>query len=149
MSKITETSKVKIHYVGKDNDGEVFDASKEIEGTPFKGTDPIEVELGTGTIIPGFETALVGLGEGESKEFTIEKKDAYGDYREELIMEVEKQYVPEDVTPNTMLTAQDPNGNPMVVTVLEVNDDTVKLDANHKLAGKDLTFNVEVVEVLS
>jgi FKBP-type peptidyl-prolyl cis-trans isomerase SlpA len=146
MSVITENSKVKVHYTGKFSDGEVFDSSRAVEGTDFQDREPLEVKLGEGMLIPGFESGLQGMKEGETKTVTIKADDAYGPIREDHMQEVEKQYVPDTVKEGEMLQANGPQGM-MTVTVKEVKEETVILDANHPLAGKDLTFDLEVVSI--
>ena len=135
---VTENSNVKVHYTGRLEDNTVFDSSE--------GKDPLAVELGKGMLIPGFEKGLQGLKAGEKRTITIPAAEAYGPIREEMTQEVEKQFVPEGVEVGHQLTAEGPQGQMMVV-VAEVKETTVVLDANHPLAGKDLTFDLEVVEV--
>ena len=147
MSTVKEDSKVKVHYTGKFNDGEIFDSSKAVEGNDqFTDKDPLEVELGKGMVIPGFEKGLQGMKEGETKTITIPSDEAYGPVREDHFQEVEKQYVPDTVKEGEMLQANGPQG-PMNVVVKEVKESTVVLDANHPLAGKDLVFDLEVVSI--
>lgn len=149
MSVITENSKVKVHYTGKFTDGVVFDSSKTVEGDDkFTDKDPLEVELGKKLLIPGFETALQGMKEGESKTITIEAKDAYGEILDDRFQEVEKSQVPPTIKEGEILQANGPEGT-MVVTVKEVKENTVVLNANHPLAGKDLVFDLEVVSIES
>ena len=148
MAIIKEDSKVKVHYTGKFTDGEVFDSSKAIEGDDkFVDRNPLDVELGKGQLIPGFEKALVGMTEGEKKTVTIESADAYGPVKEDHYQEVERQFVPETVKEGDMLQTENEQKQVMQVTVKEVKENTVILDANHPLAGKDLTFELEVVTV--
>ena len=135
---VTENSNVKVHYTGRLDDNTVFDSSE--------GKDPLAVELGKGLLIPGFEKGLQGLKAGEKRTITIPAAEAYGPIREEMTQEVEKQFVPEGVEVGHQLTAEGPQGQMMVV-VAEVKETTVVLDAIHPLAGKDLTFDLEVVEV--
>jgi FKBP-type peptidyl-prolyl cis-trans isomerase SlpA len=135
---VTENSNVKVHYTGRLEDNTVFDSSE--------GRDPLAVELGKGLLIPGFEKGLHGLKVGEKKTITIPSSEAYGPVRNEMTQEVDKQYVPEGVQVGQQLTAEGPQG-PMVVTVAEVKENSVVLDGNHPLAGKDLIFDLEVVEV--
>lgn len=135
---VTENSNVKVHYTGRLNDNTVFDSSENKE--------PLSVELGKGILIPGFEKGLQGLGVGEKRTVTIPAEEAYGPVRAEMMQEVEKKLVPENVEVGQQLTAQGPNGQ-MVVVVTEVKEDSVVLDANHPLAGKDLIFDLEVVEI--
>lgn len=146
MAVITEKSKVKVHYTGKFVNGEVFDSSKPVKGTPLKGTEPLEVELGQGALIPGFEKALQGMSEGDTKTVTIPCEDAYGEPKDTHIQEVERQYVPETVSVGDALHTQTPQG-PLAVVVKEVKEDVVVLDANHPLAGQDLVFELEVVSI--
>lgn len=137
---VTENSNVKVHYTGRLEDETVFDTSLT------EGSEPLSVELGKGLLIPGFEKALHGLKVGEKKTINIPSDEAYGPIRTEMVQEVEKQLVPEGVEVGQVLTANGPQG-PMTVTVVEVKETTVVLDANHPLAGKDLIFDLEVVEV--
>jgi FKBP-type peptidyl-prolyl cis-trans isomerase 2 len=147
MSVVTENSKVKVHYTGRFSDGEIFDSSKAVEGHDgFTDKDPLDVELGKGMLIPGFEAGLQGMKEGETKTITITSDEAYGPIREDHFQEIEKALVPDTVKEGEMLQSQGPQG-PMTVTVKEVKEDTVILDANHPLAGKDLVFDLEVVTI--
>lgn len=138
MSVINENSSVKVHYTGKLEDGTVFDSSVEREA--------LDVKLGEGKLIPGFEKGLYGLSAGEKTTIKIQASEAYGNVVEERIQEVEKQYVPETVFAGQQLTAETPEG-PITVVVKEVKEATVVLDGNHPLAGKDLIFDLEVIEV--
>lgn len=136
---VTENSNVKVHYTGRLEDETIFDSSE--------GRDPLSVELGKGLLIPGFEKGLQGLKVGDKRTINIPSDEAYGPIRTEMTQEVEKQFVPEGVEVGQQLTAQGPQG-PMMVTVVEIKETTVVLDANHPLAGKDLIFDLEVVEVV-
>lgn len=146
MSVINENSIVEVHYKGKFDDGNVFDSSRAVEGTDFQERGPLKVELGKGMIIPGFEKALQGMSEGESKTITIPAAEAYGEVVPERIIEVEKAAVPSDVVVGAELATQSPQG-PIRVVVKEVKEDTVVLDGNHPFAGKDLTFELEVMSI--
>lgn len=146
MAVIKENSKVKVHYTGKFTDGTPFDSSRAVEGTPFVDGEPLEVELGKGLLIPGFEKGLQGMSVGETKTVTIPCAEAYGEPNEAHIQEVEKQYVPETVEAGQVLQTQTPQG-PITVKVAEVREDVVVLDANHPLAGHDLVFELEVVGI--
>lgn len=141
MAQIKKGDKIKVHYTGKLDDGKVFDSSRERE--------PLEFTVGDGKIIPGFEEAVIGMQPGESKTIKIEAEKAYGPYREELVAEVEKSKFPENVKPEVgqQLQVKQENGQTIIVTVMGLTDTHVKLDANHPLAGKDLTFELELVEV--
>lgn len=135
---IKEGSKVKVHYTGKLEDGKVFDTSSD--------KDPIEVVLGEGTLIKGFESGLLGMNIGEKKTIEVEPKDAYGDYVEGRIQEVEKSKLPEDIKVGMVLQANSEAGS-MVILIKEIKEDTAILDANHPLAGRKLIFDLDVVEV--
>lgn len=138
MSVINENSSVKVHYTGRLTDNTVFDSSLDRE--------PLEVTLGEGKLIPGFEKGLYGLSAGEKTTIKIQASDAYGEILEDRIQEVEKEYVPESVFAGQQLSAETPEG-PITVVVKEIKETTVVLDGNHPLAGKDLIFDLEVIEV--
>ena len=140
MSKITENSTVTVNYTGRLEDGVVFDSSLNEGRTPLKAT------LGQNQLIPGFERGLVDMEVGDKKTIEIPYLEAYGEYNQSLVGEVEKNKVPENVQVGAMLQTQSPNG-PMNVKVVEIKEDVVVLDANHPLAGKNLIFDLEVVEV--
>lgn len=144
---VVENSKIKVHYTGKFVDGQVFDSSKAVEGYNFETKEPLEVVLGEGKLIPGFEKALQGMSEGEVKTVSITCDEAYGQPREELIEEVEKQYLPETVAAGQVLHTQNAQGQQMTVVVVEVKENSALLDANHPLSGKDLVFDLELVSV--
>ena len=133
---------VKVHYTGKLDDETVFDTSKE--------RDPIEFTVGKGDLIRGFEDAIVGMAEGDSKTVKIPFTDAYGDHRNELIITVDKNQFPENIDPieGLQLHLKSPDGRVVNAVVTTVEESTVTLDANHPLAGKDLVFEIELVEIL-
>ncbi len=141
MSKAEQGSKVKIHYTGKLDNDQVFDSSE--------GKAPMEFTIGEKMIIPGLEEAVTGMGPSDTKTVTISPDKAYGDYREEMIFKVPRNNIPEDIDPKVgqNLQVQQQGGQPSLVTVKEVTDEDVTLDANHPLAGKDLIFDIELVEV--
>ena len=132
---------VKIHYTGKLEDGTVFDSSRERE--------PLEFKIGEGKLIPGFEKAVEGMDEGDNKTFNIPAEEAYGQVRDELIAEFDKSDFPEHIEPKEgmMLQLKNQNGQPMNVQVKDVGEEKVILDGNHPLAGKDLTFDIELLDV--
>ena len=140
MKKVETTSKVKVHYTGRLEDGTVFDTSIA------EGREPLEVELGLGQLIKGFEAGLIDMSEGEKKTIEISVEDAYGDPRPEFINEVPKTNVPEGIQVGESLQGMGPQG-PVNVQVIAVNEETVTLDANHPLAGKNLIFDLEVVSI--
>jgi FKBP-type peptidyl-prolyl cis-trans isomerase SlpA len=140
MKKIETNSSVKVNYTGRLEDGTIFDTSV------VEGREPLEVKLGEGQLIKGFESGLVGMTEGEKKTIEIESDDAYGESKPEFINEVPKENVPEGVKEGENLQGMGPMG-PVNVKVVAVNEETVTLDANHPLAGKKLIFDLEVVEI--
>ena len=141
MSTVEEGSTVKVHYTGKLKDGQVFDTSEERE--------PIEFEIGAGQMIPGFEKAVVGMEKDESKTVEIESDEAYGDVNDELFLEVPKSELPDDIDPEVgmQLQVQQQEGQQVPVQITEVEDSTITLDANHPLAGKDLVFDIRIVDI--
>ena len=133
---------VRIHYTGKLEDGTVFDTSD--------GRDPLEFTLGDGQVIPGFEEGVLGMSSGDSKTVTIPSENAYGPRREEMVSTVNRDQFPPDITPEVgqQLQMQRPDGERMRVTVVEVSEETVTFDANHPLAGKNLTFEISLTEIV-
>jgi FKBP-type peptidyl-prolyl cis-trans isomerase SlpA len=140
MKKIDVNSTVTVNYTGKLEDGTVFDSSL------IEGREPLSATLGQGSLIPGFEKGLLGMSEGETKTITIPHTEAYGEVNDQLVGEVPKDRVPENIEVGQMLQSMTPQG-PMNVLVKEVHDDHVILDANHPLAGKNLIFDLEVISV--
>ena len=141
MGHAKQGDTVKVHYTGKLEDGTVFDSSLERE--------PIAFEIGAGQIIPGFEKAVEGMEPGQKTSTVIPAADAYGPHQEEGIVNVERSKLPPDLTPEVgqQLQVQQPNGQPLPVRVVRVEDAEITLDSNHPLAGKDLAFDIELVEV--
>jgi peptidylprolyl isomerase len=141
MSKAKNGDKVKVHYTGKLEDGTVFDSSKERE--------PLELTIGTGKVIPGFEKGVIGMERGGSKTVTVRPEEAYGSVRKELVAKVKKENLPENITPaiGEQLRLRQRDGNIVNVTITEIRGDTVTLDANHPLSGKTLIFDIELVEI--
>ena len=142
MTQAKSGDTVNVHYTGKFDDGEVFDTSK--------GRDPLKFTVGEGMVIPGFEKAVIGMSAGESKTFRIPKEEAYGPAREELKFSVEKTKFPENFEPQVgqCLEVHREDGQIMNVVVAEISEQTVMLDANHPMAGKDLNFDIELVEIV-
>lgn len=142
MSQAQKGSRVLVQYTGRFDDGTIFDTSI--------GREPLQFVLGEGKVIPGFESMIEGMGTGEEKTEKIPAEQAYGPYLEELILEVPKDQIPPHINPevNSQLQITQQNGQVAVVRVTEVTDDAVTLDANHPLAGKDLTFEIKVLEVV-
>jgi FKBP-type peptidyl-prolyl cis-trans isomerase SlpA len=141
MSQVKQNDTVKVHYTVKLKDGQVFDTSE--------GKEPIEFTLGEGQLIPGFEKGLIDMKLNEKKTITIAKEEAYGEPRPELVQEVEKSQLPEEIKPEVGmgLVSKTPDGKEMNLMVAEVKDKTIVVDGNHPLAGKDLVFDLEVVEI--
>lgn len=141
MTQAKKGDGVKIHYTGTLADGTVFDSSAS--------RDPLDFTLGSGQVIPGFEEAVLGMAIGDKKTVTIPSQKAYGEKNEDMVIEVPKNQVPPDLDPEVgqKLQMGGPNGELIVVTVVEVNDEVVTLDANPPLAGKDLTFELELVAI--
>lgn len=141
MSKAEEGNTVKVHYTGTLKNGEVFDSSKDKE--------PLEFTLGEGQLIPGFEKAVIGMNVGDSTTINIPSAEAYGDSREDLIIAVPKDQLPKEIEPQIgmQLQVNQENGQPVPVRVADITETELKLDANHPLAGEDLTFDIELVNV--
>jgi peptidylprolyl isomerase len=141
MSKAKKGDSVKVHYKGKLTTGEQFDSSE--------GRSPLAFTVGAGQMIKGFDDAIPGMAIGEKKTITIAPENAYGEKNMEAIIEFPKSNIPEDMKlmPGMKLQLQNQEGQPIPVVVTEVKDDIVVLDANHELAGKELIFDIELVEI--
>jgi peptidylprolyl isomerase len=142
LSNVSKTDKVRVHYTGKTDDGVIFDSSVERE--------PLEFTMGQGQLIPGFEQAVEGMKVGDSTTVRIPADQAYGEKRDDMVVDLSRQQIPPDIQPEVgmVLQMQQPDGMPLNVTVTQVTEDSVTLDANHPLAGQALTFNIELVEIL-
>jgi peptidylprolyl isomerase len=134
---------VKVHYTGRLRDGRVFDSSKQ--------RGPLELTVGKGEVIPKFEEALTTMEPGEERTVAIPAEQAYGPRRDDLIVSVDRAKFPEHIEPavGQELQVRRDSGATAIVTVTEVSDEQVTLDTNHPLAGEDLTFDLELVEVRS
>ncbi len=132
---------VRVHYTGTLSDGNVFDSSLERE--------PMEFTIGEGKVIPGFESAVNGMKVGETKTVTIPPDQAYGQRDENRLIEIDKAQLPPDLNPEIgqQLQMRQADGQTMIVSVNDVSDKGITVDANHPLAGKDLTFKIELVEI--
>ncbi len=141
MTGAQQGDTVRVHYTGKLEDGSVFDSSVE--------RDPLEFKIGEGQIIPGFEKAVVGMEAGQNKTIQIEPGDGYGPRHEEMVQVVERNQIPENITleVGAQLQANHPEGGPIILTVTDLTEAEVTLDANHPLAGLDLTFEIELVGI--
>jgi peptidylprolyl isomerase len=133
-------STVKIKYVGLLENGIVFDSS---------GEEPFTFQIGDGSVIKAFEDELIGMNIGDKKEFKIDKEHAHGPYIKDKTMMVKTSEIPKDINPKIgdVLSANYENGKTLLLTVLNITEDYITLDLNHPLAGKDLIFRVEVVDI--
>ncbi len=138
MSQVKDGDTVKVHYTGTLEDGTVFDSSE--------GRDPLEFTLGQGQLIAGFEKTVLGMTAGESRTVKIPAEEAYGPYRDEMVLAVSRSQFPPDMSPEPGLQLQvgENEGEGMLVTITEITDEEVTLDANHPLAGKDLSFTIQL-----
>ncbi|OEK00092.1 peptidylprolyl isomerase [Roseivirga sp. 4D4] len=141
MQVAKKGDQVKVHYTGKLTDGTIFDSSE--------GRAPLEFEVGAGMMIKGFDAAVDGMAIGAKVTAEIPAAEAYGEAREDMIIDVPRANLPEDLNPEVgqQLAMSQPNGQQVPVKVKEVRDDVVVIDANHDLAGKDLIFDIELVEI--
>ncbi len=132
---------VKVHYTGMLEDGQIFDTTE--------GDEPFEFTIGEGEVIAGFEEAVVGLEPGQSRSAKVTSEEAYGPYRDDLLADFPRSEFPDDLDleEGQALEIEDPSGQRTLVRIVEVKDDAVTLDGNHPLAGQDLMFEVELVEV--
>ncbi len=140
MTKVTDGSKVKVHYTGKLNDGTVFDTSQDRE--------PLEFTVGQGQVIPGFEDAVRGMETGDSKNVTINCEQAYGQRRDDMILDVPRDRFPDEIPPKVgqQLMLRHPEGQEFPAFIIDVKEDAITIDANHPLAGEDLDFEIELVQ---
>ena len=142
MSAAKSGDNVQVHYTGRLNDGSVFDSSE--------GRDPLAFQLGQNQVVPGFEKAVTGMEIGEKKTVTFPSDEAYGPHRQELVLVVGRDEFPDGIEPKVgeQLRMRQPDGREFRVTVTDESDDTVTLDGNHPLAGKDLNFDLQLVEIV-
>lgn len=135
---------VKVDYVGKFEDGTVFDTSKHGDHS-----HPLEFEVGAGKVVMGFDDAILGMGKGDEKEVTLQPEEAYGERREELKQEVPRDKLPEEPEPQKGMTLvmSTPDGCQMPVQIAAVEKEKVVLDLNHPLAGKTSMFKIKVVDI--
>jgi FKBP-type peptidyl-prolyl cis-trans isomerase 2 len=142
MQQVKKGDKVKVHYHGKLTSGEIFDTSS--------GRDPLEFEVGSGSVIKGFDDGVAGMRVGEKKTINIPLDEAYGPRSEDMLIEFPKDRLPQDMKleKGMELTMSNGAGHNIPVVLTEVKDDCVILDANHPLAGEDLIFDIELVEIV-
>jgi len=141
MTEVKNGDTVRIHYTGTLADGSVFDSSE--------GRDPLEFTVGSGQVIAGMDASLPGMAVGDKKRLEIPSADAYGPLNPEARQAIPREGIPDDIPLElgTQLQMQSPEGHVLPVTVVEVTESTVTLDANHPLAGKDLNFEIELVSI--
>ena len=130
---------VKVHYTGTLTNGTVFDTSIERE--------PLQFTIGQGQLIPGFEQAVIGMKVGESTTVNIPAAEAYGLHRDDLVFAMERSQLPDNIEVGQQLQMMQTDGSTVVVTVIEISETTAMIDANHPLAGEDLIFEIELVEI--
>lgn len=142
MKSAESGSTVIVHYTGTLDDGIVFDSSRERE--------PLEFTIGNGQLIRGFEDAVTGMTVGDVKTVKISASEAYGERRNELVITISKQQFPEHISPaeGLQLSLKSPDGSILNAIITMVAEDSVTLDANHPLAGQDLNFNIELMEIV-
>ncbi len=142
MTQVKSGDTVKVHYTGKLEDGTQFDSSV--------GSDPLQFTIGKGMLIPGFEGCVLGMAVGDKRSVTVSPDEAYGDIREDLILNLDKNQLPPDAEPEVglVLQAQQQDGSVVNMTITDVSESTVTVDANSPLAGKILVFDIELVEVV-
>lgn len=142
MQQAQEGNVVRVHYTGRLTDGTLFDSSE--------GREPLEFTVGAGQMIPGFDAGVRGMIVGEKKTIQLAPADAYGERDEEAVIDFPAANIPADMKlePGMQLTLRNQYGQPVPVIVLEVKEEVVIMDANHMLAGKDLVFDVELVEIV-
>lgn len=141
MAQVKQNDKIKVHYTGKLATGEIFDSSLERE--------PLEFQVGQGHIIPGFENGVIGMKVNEKKTLVIPVEEAYGEELEDLVHEIPREHLPQEVQPEVGMTliSKSPEGQEIPLIVKEVKEESIMVDANHPLAGHELTFEIEVVGI--
>jgi peptidylprolyl isomerase len=141
MAQVKEGDTIKVHYTGKLSDGEVFDSSE--------GREPLTFTIGKGELIEGFESGVIGMEVGDRKTIEIAPAKGYGERSDELTAVVSREQIPShiEVSDGQMLQIQQPDGQKINVVMRDITDDNVTLDANHPLAGKELFFDVEIVDI--
>ena len=142
MAQVKNGDTVRVHYTGKFDDGTLFDSSHERE--------PLEFTIGREQVIPGFEKAVIGMSPGESRNTTVPTDQAYGECREDMILEIDRDTFPKKIDPEIghHLHLNQSNGETIIVTVIDVSESCVTLDANHPLAGKNLTYDIELLKIV-
>ncbi len=142
MAAAKKGDTVKVHYTGKLDTGVPFDTSR--------GAEPLEFVIGSGKLIPGFEEAVIGMSQGESKTVKLPPEKAYGKYREDRVITIDKKDLPGDIKPELGMNLEvcAPNGQMIPVLISDMDENTVTLDANHPLSEQTLTFDIELLEIV-
>jgi peptidylprolyl isomerase len=142
MAQAKAGDKVRVHYKGQLSDGTIFESSLERE--------PIEFILGQDTVIPGFEDAVIGMEAGESKDVSIPPEEGFGEYSEDLVVNIEKTILPPEINPELgmQLEVSSEEETPRVFTIADIAEDSITLDGNHPLAGKEIAFKITLLEIL-
>jgi len=144
MAQAKAGDTVRVHYEGQLSDGTIFDSSLERE--------PIEFILGQDTVIPGFEQAVIGMEVGESKDVSIPPEDGFGEYSKDLVVNIEKSILPPDINPELGMqlevSSEEEEETPRVFTIADIAEDSITLDGNHPLAGAEIAFKIELLEIL-
>lgn len=143
MKQAQNGDTAKVHYTGKLSDGTVFDSSQD--------RDPLEFVVGEGQLIKGFDDAVIGMNVGDAKTVVIPEDKAYGPRNDEMVFQVNRDQLPGDMEPQVgmQLQTESPDGQPIMLVISEIAEEGVTLDANHPLAGKELTFEIKLVDVAS
>jgi len=141
LTTVQNGNRVRVHYTGRLDDGEVFDSSQ--------GGTPLAFTVGSGQVIPGFENGVIGMAVGDTKTVRIPCADAYGEHQNDGVMQVPRGEFPSDMALEigSRIQGQQQTGEVVSFTIVSVTDDAVTLDANHPLAGKDLTFDLTLVSI--
>ena len=141
MKQAKKGDTVKVNYEAKTNDETIFDS---------KNLEPLKVTIGKNEVIPAFEDALIGMNLGEKKTIHVDAQDAFGPYLADLVSQIDRDKLPANLTLHIgqQLQIQQPDGSAIIVTVKDLTNKIATFDANHPLAGKNITFNIELVEIL-
>lgn len=141
MSTVKQGDKIKVHYTGKMEDGSIFDSSENRE--------PLEFTVGSGMLIKGFDDGVVGMNTGETKTINIPAEEAYGAYNEEMVFDFDRSMAPQGAEPEIgeHVQLEGPNGEQMMATIIGKTEAAFIMDCNHPLAGKNLIFEIKLVEI--
>jgi peptidylprolyl isomerase len=149
MTQAKQGDRVRVNYTGKLADGTVFDSSDCVDDGCGCASGPLEFTIGAGEVIPGFDAAVLGMSIGESRNVVIPVKEAYGERLEEMVAEIPKSDLPEGLVPElgAHLEVAHESGQVFQVLITDVTDSHITIDANHPLAGRELTFDISLVEI--